>query len=212
MFDIAWSEMMLVGAVALVVIGPKDLPKALRTLGQAVGKVRRMATEFQGQFNDAMREAELDDLKKQVENVGEQVKSATEFDPIGQIRDDFDKPKSDPVSAEQATAKLAELPAPDMPPPVEIPAAPIADPSAKPKRPRKVKADTETPTVAEIAAPVEAPPAPEAANEKPQRVRNAKVAKAETIAAEPEPEAVPAPKSPRKRKATTVEPGEGSPA
>lgn len=210
MFDIAWSEMMLVGAVALVVIGPKDLPKALRTLGQAVGKVRRMATEFQGQFNDAMREAELDDLKKQVENVGEQVKSATEFDPIGQIRDDFDKPKSDPVSAEQA--KLAELPAPDMPPPVEIPAAPIADPTAKPKRPRKVKADAETPAIADISAPVAAPPALEAADEKPQRVRNAKVTKAETMAAEPEPEAVPAPKSPRKRKATTVEPGEGSPA
>ncbi|MGL4974182.1 MAG: Sec-independent protein translocase protein TatB, partial [Bosea sp. (in: a-proteobacteria)] len=65
MFDIAWSELMVIGAVALVVIGPKDLPKALRTVGEAVGKVRRMASEFQGQFNDAMREAELHDLKKQ---------------------------------------------------------------------------------------------------------------------------------------------------
>ena len=62
MFDIAWSELLLIGAVALVVIGPKDLPKALRTVGQVVGKVRRMAADFQGQFNDAMREAELHDL------------------------------------------------------------------------------------------------------------------------------------------------------
>ncbi|MBX9875070.1 MAG: Sec-independent protein translocase protein TatB, partial [Thermoleophilia bacterium] len=62
MFDIAWSEFMLIGAVALVVIGPKDLPKAMRTVGQAVGKIRRMASEFQGQFNEAMREAELHDL------------------------------------------------------------------------------------------------------------------------------------------------------
>jgi sec-independent protein translocase protein TatB len=84
MFDIAWSELMLIGAVALVVIGPKDLPKALRTVGQTVGKVRRMASEFQGQFNDAMREAELHDLKKQVEDVGGSVSSAmnTDFKPI----------------------------------------------------------------------------------------------------------------------------------
>ena len=76
MFDIAWSELMLVGAVALVVIGPKDLPKAMRTVGQTVGKIRRMAGEFQGQFNEAMREAELHDLKKQVEDVGGSVSSA----------------------------------------------------------------------------------------------------------------------------------------
>ena len=44
MFDIAWSEMVLIGAVALVVIGPKDLPKALRTVGQTIGRVRRMAS------------------------------------------------------------------------------------------------------------------------------------------------------------------------
>jgi len=77
MFDIAWSEMVLIGAVALVVIGPKDLPKALRTVGQTVGKIRRMASEFQGQFNEAMREAELADLKKQVEDVGGSVSSAS---------------------------------------------------------------------------------------------------------------------------------------
>ena len=84
MFDIAWSEFMLIGAVALVVIGPKDLPKAMRTVGQAVGKIRRMASEFQGQFNEAMREAELHDLKKQVEDVGGSVSSAmnTDFKPI----------------------------------------------------------------------------------------------------------------------------------
>ena len=89
MFDIAWSEMVLIGAVALVVIGPKDLPKALRTVGQTIGRVRRMASEFQGQFNDAMREAELADLKKQVEDVGGSVSSAlnNDFKPIDSIKD-----------------------------------------------------------------------------------------------------------------------------
>ena len=76
MFDIAWSELLLVGGVALIVIGPKELPGALRTAGQMVGKVRRMAAEFQGQFNDAMREAELHDLKKQVEDIGTSVQAS----------------------------------------------------------------------------------------------------------------------------------------
>ncbi|MFJ5370275.1 Sec-independent protein translocase protein TatB, partial [Bosea sp. CER48] len=121
MFDIAWSEMVLIGAVALVVIGPKDLPKALRTVGQTVARVRRMASEFQGQFNEAMREAELADLKKQVEDVGGSVQSAlnTDFKPIDQIKD-FEAPKPDDAALKEAEAKLASLPAPAPLPPVDI--------------------------------------------------------------------------------------------
>ena len=55
MFDLSWGEVMVIGAVALIVIGPKDLPKALRTVGNMTSKVRRMASEFQGQFQEAMR-------------------------------------------------------------------------------------------------------------------------------------------------------------
>jgi sec-independent protein translocase protein TatB len=69
MFDIGWSEMMVVGAVALVVIGPKDLPGALRQAGKWMGSVRRMASDFQGHVNQAMREAELDDLRREVQNL-----------------------------------------------------------------------------------------------------------------------------------------------
>jgi len=66
MFDIGWGELLLIGVVALIVIGPKELPGALRTLGQWMGKLRRMASEFQGQFQEAMREAELaDGFRKQ---------------------------------------------------------------------------------------------------------------------------------------------------
>lgn len=63
MLDIGWSELLVVGIIALVVIGPKELPRVLRTLGQTVSKLRRMAGDFQGQFNEALREAELSDLK-----------------------------------------------------------------------------------------------------------------------------------------------------
>ncbi|PTM42677.1 Sec-independent protein translocase protein TatB [Bosea sp. 124] len=170
MFDIAWSEFMLIGAVALVVIGPKDLPKAMRTVGQAVGKIRRMASEFQGQFNDAMREAELHDLKKQVEDVGGSVSSAmnTDFKPI-------DMPASsglDDAALKEAEAKLAAIPLPDPLPPVEIAPAAVSTPvveDEKPKRRRKAAS-------AEAAA--EPAPQPEPAPAKAPRKRK-------TAAAEP---------------------------
>ena len=57
MFDISWGELLIIGMVALVVIGPKELPGVLRTVGQWMAKVRRMAAEFQDQFREAMREA-----------------------------------------------------------------------------------------------------------------------------------------------------------
>jgi sec-independent protein translocase protein TatB len=69
MFDIGWSELVVIGVVALIVIGPKELPTVLRTIGQWMGKVRRMAAEFQGQFNEAMREAEMADLKKSFDDI-----------------------------------------------------------------------------------------------------------------------------------------------
>ena len=69
MFDIGWSELVVIGVVALIVIGPKELPGVLRTIGQWMGKVRRMAAEFQGQFNEAMREAEMADLKKSFDEI-----------------------------------------------------------------------------------------------------------------------------------------------
>ena len=59
MFDIGWGELLLIGIVALIAIGPKELPGVLRTLGQWMAKLRRMASEFQGQFQEAMREAEM---------------------------------------------------------------------------------------------------------------------------------------------------------
>ena len=69
MFDIGWSELVVIGVVALIAIGPKELPGVLRTVGQWMGKIRRMASEFQGQFQEAMREAEMADLKKQVDEM-----------------------------------------------------------------------------------------------------------------------------------------------
>lgn len=69
MFDIGWSELVVIAVVALVAIGPKELPGVLRMVGQWVGKARKMASEFQGQFNEALREAEMSDLKQSFDDI-----------------------------------------------------------------------------------------------------------------------------------------------
>jgi sec-independent protein translocase protein TatB len=69
MFDIAWQEILVIGIVALIVVGPKELPGLLRTVGKYMGVIRRQAAEFRAQFDEAMRETELDQLKKDVENI-----------------------------------------------------------------------------------------------------------------------------------------------
>src|ERR1700689_2343929 len=92
MFDISWSEFVLVGVVALIVIGPKELPGVLRTLGQYTRKVRGMAADFQNQFQEAMREAEMTDLKKQVDDLAHDVKN---FDPLKDVRGDLEATSKD---------------------------------------------------------------------------------------------------------------------
>src|SRR5437660_2315260 len=71
MFDIGWSELVVIAVVALIAIGPKELPGVLRMVGQWMAKARKMAAEFQGQFQEAMREAEMADLKKSFDEVKE---------------------------------------------------------------------------------------------------------------------------------------------
>jgi sec-independent protein translocase protein TatB len=83
MFDISWTEFLLIGVVALIFIGPKELPAVLRTVGQWTRRIRSMAADFQGQFQEAMREAEMADLKKQVDDIAHDVKN---YDPLKEVR------------------------------------------------------------------------------------------------------------------------------
>ena len=76
MFDITSSKLLLLGIVALLVIGPKDFPALLRTIGKYVGIVRGHAKEFRAQFDEAMRESELADLKKDVENIARETEAS----------------------------------------------------------------------------------------------------------------------------------------
>jgi sec-independent protein translocase protein TatB len=86
MFDFDAGKLIVIGVVALIVIGPKELPRVLRQLGQAYSKMRRMAADFQGQFMDAMREAELDDIKKDLQAVGDAAKIDVNFNPVADIK------------------------------------------------------------------------------------------------------------------------------
>lgn len=74
MFDFDASKLIIVGIIALIFIPPKDLPRVLRQAGQMVGKMRRMASEFQGQFMDAMREADMEDLRKEARKLADSTK------------------------------------------------------------------------------------------------------------------------------------------
>jgi sec-independent protein translocase protein TatB len=82
MFDIGWSELLVIAVVAIVVVGPKELPKLLRTFGYYAGKLRRAAAEFRRQFDDAMREAELEEVKKAIESVRTETASLDEKAPL----------------------------------------------------------------------------------------------------------------------------------
>ena len=93
MFDIGWQELFIVAVLALLVIGPKDLPRALRTMGKWVRKARVMARDFQGGLDDVMREAELDDVKDQLVSasgldIGKEIENT--IDPTGDISRDMD--------------------------------------------------------------------------------------------------------------------------
>jgi len=115
MFDIGWSEMAVIMLVALVVIGPKDLPRLARSLGQWVAKGRAMAREFQRSLEDMAREAELDDVKREIEKVGRtNIRETIEksIDPTGELGKAFDPtPNRSTPAAKVDGVKAAASPA-----------------------------------------------------------------------------------------------------
>src|SRR3954471_14505413 len=108
MFDIGWSELVVIAVVALIAIGPKELPGVLRTVGQWMRKARTMAGEFQGQFQEAMREAEMADLKKSFDEVKE---AATGFT-SGNVMTSLQKDVSDAMQTGALKKPKESTPAP----------------------------------------------------------------------------------------------------
>jgi len=133
MFDFAWTELAVIGVVALLVIGPKDLPGAIKAVGDFVRRARRMAGEFQTHVDDMVRDANLGEVRNQINEIRNfDVKGALEkeLDKDGTIRSAFDDPfsnKPQPLVPAEPSATPAELPAPEEQP-VAIAAAIPAEP------------------------------------------------------------------------------------
>jgi sec-independent protein translocase protein TatB len=113
MFDISWTEFLLIGIVALVVIGPKELPGVMRTLGQYTRKIRSMAADFQNQFQEAMREADMADLKKEVDDMASGIKN---YDPLKEVRQEVDSVGALGKDFEKSLDKPAETKPVDLTP------------------------------------------------------------------------------------------------
>lgn len=113
MLDFDAGKLLIIGVVALVVIGPKDLPRVLRQVGQWVGKLRRMAHEFQGQFMEAVKEADLQDLREEVAKLQDTASIDVHFDPARDIQTELTKAVETPAAVAapapvEAPATLAE--------------------------------------------------------------------------------------------------------
>ena len=127
MFDFDASKLLIIGVVALIVIGPKDLPRVLRQVGQMVTRVRRMAGEFQGQFMEAMKEADLQDLRNEVTKLKETATLDVGFNPLADVRAELTKAVGSATAALEAGTATAPV---AMPAPAEtVPALAGATPA-----------------------------------------------------------------------------------
>jgi sec-independent protein translocase protein TatB len=166
MFDIGWPEMLVIAVVLIVVVGPKDLPKMLRTFGKTTSSLRKMAGDFRKQFDEALKEAELDDVKSTID-------AARKLNPAADIRkalnpmekaasdvraglDGLLKPQPPKVPSADAPATPAE---PAKAGPAAMPGEPAPAPSATPSAPSPVASPAPVAAPAPAAAPGEPKPA-----------------------------------------------------
>lgn len=133
MFEISWSELLILAIVTLVFVGPKELPVFLRTLGRYAGTIRRHANEFRGQFDAAMREVELEAMKKEIEEMQTKINSevmSAQNTPLtpgtGLDTKAMGLPTATSAAEARAAAESKMLPMPPMPaPPTMAPPAPM---------------------------------------------------------------------------------------
>jgi sec-independent protein translocase protein TatB len=110
MFDISWSHLLAIAVVALLVIGPKDLPRVLRALGRWAGKARAVAREFQSSIDQMIRESELEEVRKEVEqvastDVGHEIRKSV--DPKGELQASLQSELTDAASHPDGTTATA---------------------------------------------------------------------------------------------------------
>jgi sec-independent protein translocase protein TatB len=119
MFDLTSSKLLILGIVALIVVGPKELPFLLRTIGKYIGMIKRQAAEFRSQFDDAMRESELDQIKKDVEGMSREMETTMRDAELSVEREvaQANAELDASLAAQNATHLPTEAPAEFLPPP-----------------------------------------------------------------------------------------------
>lgn len=140
MFDIAWSELLIIAIVMIVVVGPKDLPKMLRAFGKATARMRTTANEFRHQFNEALKEAELEDVKTIIDearSLDPRTRLTQVFDPIRSAGEDLRSGLQSATSMSPVTEnKVGEVTTPVEPGGTPVPVPMITAPE-EPAKPRK---------------------------------------------------------------------------
>lgn len=142
MFEFDPGKLILIGIVALMVLGPRELPRVMLQLGQAAAKMRRMAAEFRAQFMEAMREAEMENIKSEVTKLAGEAKRGATIDPLAQIKAEL---TSAMAAADEAIATVP-APTPAIAAPVEA-----AAPGAPRSLPVPLAPESKTPALAEAA-------------------------------------------------------------
>ena len=137
MFDLSWSEILVIGTAAIIFIGPKELPGALRTAGQWMGKARALAREFQSSVDDMIRESELEKIKTEVDKLGSgdlQKHIEGAIDPEGEINKAFTAPAIS-LDDDAAPAPAAASAAPPAVPEAPAQLAPVESAAGAPPKP-----------------------------------------------------------------------------
>ncbi|WP_283194721.1 Sec-independent protein translocase protein TatB [Rhizobium sp. AN80A] len=219
MFDIGWTELLVIAVVLIVVVGPKDLPPMLRAFGKMTQRARKVAGEFRAQFDEALREADMDDVRQTLNDAQKlnPVNTLREaMNPLRQMGNEIKADLQRSTSVDSNTeAPLGLMPAPEvaptgtpsvMPAPTPVPAASAAVPeaTAKPARKPRAKAADKADAVAAVAVTAEKPkraaakaaPAPASAPAAPAKAAPA----SKTAAAKPVAAATAAPKKPAAKK------------
>ncbi|MEH6692848.1 MAG: Sec-independent protein translocase protein TatB [Pseudorhizobium pelagicum] len=212
MLDIGWTELLVVGIILIVVVGPKDLPPMLRAFGKMTSNLRKMAGEFRSQFDEALRETEMDDVRKTIADVQKLNPSNALRDAINplrqmgnEIRTDIEKATRVDKPAQASAGDAPQVAKPDVeaqktvegvipaeqPAPVSVPAPAMTLPSTPPSMP--------------------VAPSPATADAKPAKAAR-KSSKPAASVAEPEPAKAAKPKRTRAAATAVAEPAQPKPA
>ncbi|WP_349958165.1 Sec-independent protein translocase protein TatB [Rhizobium sp. ZPR3] len=179
MFDIGWSELVIIAVVALVVIGPKELPSTLRTIGKMTARARKVAGEFRAQFDEAMREADLDDVRQTIAD-------AQKLNPVNSLREAMN-PLRDMGNEIKADLQRAATPDKAAPAATPLPSEPV--PGVSSGLPEALAATSTTPAASSSPSPAAAPEAVAAVAPQPVAAASETVEKLKAVR-KPRPKAV----------------------